>query len=395
MLAVISPSPQRPARLIGGHCLVGPGVQTLNRAPVNSTERAGAAGEDDVTRERIALDDIEFVARGLSRPVCVLAHESGLLFTSDWTGDGGVAVVAPDGAMARILARNAPRPLRPNGIALEPGGSALLADLGAEDGGVWRLHADGHVEPVLIEVEGRRLPPTNYVHVDAEGRLWVTVSTRHVPRHLAYRSDVADGFIVLVTADGSRIVADGLGYTNECLVSPDGRFLYVNETFARRLSRLPIRANGALGPREAVASFGEGSFPDGLTFDAEGGVWITSVVSNRVIRVAPDGRQEIVVEDVDPDHVAWVEAAFRETGLGRPHLDTVASRRLRNISSLAFGGPELRTAYLGCLLGDSIACFESPVAGHPPAHWSYPVPALAARLRPAEAARQTLGDTTS
>ena len=30
---------------------------------------------------------------------------------------------------------------------------------------------------------------------------------------------------------------------------------------------------------------------------------------------------------------------------------------LANISSLAFGGPDLRTAYLGCLLGDSIARF--------------------------------------
>ena len=29
---------------------------------------------------------------------------------------------------------------------------------------------------------------------------------------------------------------------------------------------------------------------------------------------------------------------------------------------LAFGGPDLKTAYLGCLLGDSIASFTMPVA---------------------------------
>jgi hypothetical protein len=57
--------------------------------------------------------------------------------------------------------------------------------------------------------------------------------------------------------------------------------------------------------------------------------------------------------------------------MNRPHLDTIISRRLRNISSLAFGGKDLKTVYLGCLLGDSLATFRSPVAGRPPVHWLF------------------------
>jgi hypothetical protein len=57
--------------------------------------------------------------------------------------------------------------------------------------------------------------------------------------------------------------------------------------------------------------------------------------------------------------------------MGRPHLDRITGRVLKNVSSLAFGGADLGTAYLGCLLGDSIAVFDAPVAGHPPAHWRY------------------------
>ena len=94
-------------------------------------------------------------------------------------------------------------------------------------------------------------------------------------------------------------------------------------------------------------------------------------MSNRVIRVAPNGAQQLVLEDADPAHVEECEAAYVSGTMGRPHLDKVTGRLLRNISSLAFGGPDLRTAYLGCLLGDSIAVFDSPVAGHPPAHWRY------------------------
>jgi sugar lactone lactonase YvrE len=175
----------------------------------------------------------------------------------------------------------------------------------------------------------------------------------------------------LADANGARIVADGLGYTNEALVSPDGCWLYVNETFGRRLSRFPLHPDGSLGAKEVVTTFGKGTFPDGLTFDSDGHVWITSIVSNRVLRVAPDGSQEVILEDADAGHIERCEAAFLADRLDRTHLDRPAGRVLKNISSLAFGGPDLRTAYLGCLLGDSLARFRAPVAGHPPVHWNY------------------------
>ena len=44
---------------------------------------------------------------------------------------------------------------------------------------------------------------------------------------------------------------------------------------------------------------------------------------------------------------------------------------VQNIASIAFGGPDLRTAYLGSLSGDTIATFRSPVAGLPLPHWAY------------------------
>jgi len=123
-----------------------------------------------------------------------------------------------------------------------------------------------------------------------------------------------------------------------------------------------------------VTTFGHGTYPDGLAFDAEGGVWITSIVSNRVIRVDPSGAQTVMLEDADPAHVDWTEQAFLAGAMGRPHLDKAAGKVLRNVSSLAFGGPDLRTAYLGCLLGDAIASFRSPVSGHPPVHWQWRAP---------------------
>lgn len=318
-----------------------------------------------------SLGRLGWRGHGLQRPECVLATAPGDLYSADWRG--GVAHLRPDGTQALYAAtRPDGLPLRPNGIALMPDGSFLLAQLGADDGGVYRLARDGTVSPWLLQLQGQPLPPTNFVLPDAEGRTWVTVSTRRTPRAQGYRREGGDGFIVCVDGRGARIVADGLGYTNEVAVHPSGAWLYVNETFARRLSRFPLHADGRLGDKQVVAEFGPGTFPDGLAFDEEGQAWVISIVSNRVIRVAPDGSQTLWLEDADPDHLAWVEAAYQSDSMGRPHLDQVKSQCLKNLSSIAFSGSDRRTAVFGCLLGDRLATLPLPAAGVAPPHWNCP-----------------------
>lgn len=324
--------------------------------------------------EGLELDNVAVIGSGLDRPECVLATVRGDFYTSDWRG--GVAHLLPDGTQTLYAGRTmdlAEGP-RPNGIALEPDGSFLFANLGSDAGGAWRLDRKGQIRPVLVDLEGAPLPPANFVTRDAAGRLWLSVSTRLRPRALDYRRNASTGFIVLMDRKGARIVADGLGFTNECLVDPTGRWLYVNETFGRRFSRFELRPDGDLGPKQVVAELGPGQYPDGFAFDAEGNAWTTSIISNQLIRISlATGQSTVMLEDSDAGHVAWVEAAYQADELGREHMDRIESEKLRNISSIAFGGPDLRTAYLGCLLGDHIYGMRLPVAGVPPVHWYYPV----------------------
>jgi sugar lactone lactonase YvrE len=142
----------------------------------------------------------------------------------------------------------------------------------------------------------------------------------------------------------------------------------VNETFGKRTSRFPILGND-LGKRQTVAEFPHGVFPDGLDFDAEGGLWITSIFSNRLVHVAPDARQRVVLEDNDPAFVDAIEAAFARGELAAAGNPQVPAARIRNLSSSAFGGPDLRTLYLGCLQAEHIYRMPSPVAGARPPHW--------------------------
>lgn len=317
----------------------------------------------------VSLSDLSFIGDGLRRPECVLPTASGDLFVSD---EAGATVIDRQCTTRRIVAKGGPADFMSNGIALLPDRSVLIANLGPA-GGVWRLAQDGTLTPHLLEVDGAPLPPTNFVGLDGQGRTWITVSTRQVPRTLAARPGPGDGFVVLLDQGRARIVADGIGYTNEAIADPQGKYLYVNETYGRCLSRYRIAANGDLGTKEVVCAFGPGVFPDGFAHDAEGNVWIVSVVSNRVIHVdTRTGTATTILEDADPAEMQRLEAAY-QAGTG-PHNERAAAgarRTLGNVASIGFGGPDLRTVYLGSLNATRIASFRSPIAGARPVQWDY------------------------
>jgi sugar lactone lactonase YvrE len=319
----------------------------------------------------LSLADVSFVGSRLARPECVLCTRAGDVFAADRRG--GVAHIAPGGEQRLYggATFDLSVPLFPNGIALDRDGSFLVTHLQDGDGGLFRLHRDGRVVPVLREVDGVRLHVTNFVLLDAQERIWITISTRLCPRIDAFRPGVADGYVVLIDSRGARIVAEGLAFANECRIDPTGCWLYVNETCAPRLTRYRVGENGDLSGRETVTEFGSGAFPDGMAFDVEGGVWITSIVSNRLIRVGADGMPVTLLEDSDPMQVAEVDAAFRAGRLNRTLLERNSAKRLAHLSSIAFAGPQLDRACFGVILGERLPIMNMPVRGLPPVHWDW------------------------
>lgn len=310
----------------------------------------------------------------LNRPECVVAHHSGLLFVPSWSGNGGISLIDLSGDTHHIVNNQSDFAIRPNGIALESGGSLLLAHMGDSSGGIFRLFADGALESVVTTANREPLPPCNFVVKDTVGRIWITVSTRKTPRATDYRRNADSGFIAVAEegASNATIVADGLGYANECVIDESAGQVFVNETFGRRLSVFDIAGGSPVNlvNKRLLCRFGEGTYPDGLALDTHGHLWVTSIVSNRILRVAPDGECVPFFEDSMHSHLRWTEAAYRSNQMGREHLDTSQSVMVKNISNLAFAGPERSRLYLGNLLGDSLPYIDTDFQGIAMPHWN-------------------------
>jgi sugar lactone lactonase YvrE len=265
--------------------------------------------------------------------------------------NGTIWVANDHGGVTRIDKGEAPLsigrlPAIPNGLAMEASGDFLIANVG--DGALYRLHRDGRYELIMNEVNGIAIEEAaNFVLLDSRERIWVTISTRVRPRADALRSPVADGYIILLDGQTPRIVADGLMFTNEARLDADERYLYVAETSAARISRFEVLDDGNLGPRQTYGPepLVPGGWVDGITFDVEGNLWFTEVRRSGLHILLPNGRVHTVFEDP------------RGTSINYP-------------TSITFGGPDLRTAYVGSLHMDRVAMFRSPTAGLPLFHWN-------------------------
>jgi gluconolactonase len=285
----------------------------------------------------VKTSDIQWRGQGLSRPECVLAERDGTLWCSD--NRGGVTRIAPDGSQAVI----GTIPGAPNGLALERGGSLLIANI--EDGKLYRLFRDGRHEIVLDAIDGKPLGAVNFVYRDGE-RIWVTVSTRHSPRREAVERAIPDGYVILIDNGKARVAAEGFCFTNEVRVDRARRHLYLAETAKGRVLRMELGEDGSLGRPETYGPepIAPGARVDGLTFDAEGNLWVTEVAHNGIYVIAPDRSCRCVFSDPGGETVTFP-------------------------ASVVFAGPDLRTVYIGSIPLTRLPWFRAPVAGEPLAHW--------------------------
>ena len=85
---------------------------------------------------------------------------------------------------------------------------------------------------------------------------------------------------------------DGFRVTNGPAFSPDGRIMYANDSARQVTYAYTVGTNGMPAGRRPFVQWGEGDgYPDGMTVDAEGCLWLAFWDGWCVRRVSPEGER--------------------------------------------------------------------------------------------------------
>ena len=318
---------------------------------------------------------------GLQRPECILAEPDGTLWTAD--ARGGVARLTPAGTQQIVTQKGSghfeqagsegDRYLRgtlPNGLAFACNGDILISNFGTDC--IEIMTRDGETRVLVDTIDGEPIGKVNFVLRDSKDRIWITVSTRIKNWMRALRTDLADGPVARYIDGKFHIVADGFHFTNEIRFDAKEEFLYVVETTGGHISRLRVAQDGGLRYREIYgpSSLGKGAWPDGIAFDSYGNLWGTMVYSDKLFVLTPQSDLRVLLDEGDPEKVEALEQQFVKGVVTEDVLFATGQGIAPWMASITFGGPDLRTVYIGSLKGQRIPYFQAPTAGLPMVHWN-------------------------
>lgn len=324
--------------------------------------------------------EVKFIGRDLQRPECILAEPDGSLWSAD--ARGGVVHIYPDGRQEIISqsfdqafsgadndADRFTQGTLPNGLAFADNGDILISNFGTDVLEV--MTRSGETKLLYDSIDGRPIGKVNFVLRDSKNRLWLTISTKIKNWMEAVGRTIEDGYIALADDKGIRIVAEGFRFTNEIRLDAKEEYLYIVETTGQCITRMKVGPDGSLTDRETYgpSKLGKYGFPDGIAFDSYGNLWGTLVMADVIYAITPEGDYLEILKDLDDEAGMALEQAFIEQKVTPDHMLAAGGKLAPWFASVTFGGPDLKTAYIGSLRGNTIPYFTSPVAGLPMVHW--------------------------
>jgi gluconolactonase len=282
------------------------------------------------------MSDWTLMASGLGFPEGPIAGEDGSVLVVEIEA-GSITRITPSGQVERLVQTGG----GPNGMAVGPDGMLYVCNNGGclwrewngmrlphgtpdtyQGGSIQRVNLfSGNVETLYTEAGEVPLKGPNDVVFDEHGGFWFTDNGKGTAR----QRSVTGVFYATTDGSGCREVIFPLENPNGVGISPDGRTLYVSETPPARLWAFDIVAPGevALAPglrgmsgRLVYSTPGVAAY-DSLAVEEGGNICVATIGHAGITVVAPDGK---LVEHVPTDD---------------PFT-----------TNIAFGGPDMRTAYV-------------------------------------------------
>src|SRR5947209_2173267 len=157
--------------------------------------------------------------------------------------------------------------------------------------GIQRVRADGTVELLASEVDGRVLAAPNDLAFGPDGRLYFTESgTEQDPR--VDTPTPGRLFVLDSSGNGEMLLERADAYPNGIAFDAQGR-LYWTESMAHRVCRLDD------GEAATFSQLTDGHVPDGMAFAQDGRLLVFTTISGGVTVLSPDGEilEEIALDE--------------------------------------------------------------------------------------------------
>jgi gluconolactonase len=248
--------------------------------------------------------EIVVVAEGLEFPEGPVAMADGSVIVTEIRA-GRVTRVRPDGSKELVVETGG----GPNGAAIGPDGALWIANNGGafswheeqgltipgptpqthQGGSIQRFDFEsGRLETVYESCDGRPLLGPNDLVFDGEGGFWFT----------DHGCTTADGrrfgALLYARSDGSQITRqrEGLIAPNGVGLSPDGRNVYVADTYLQRLWAFDVGEPGVLAPPglapgRVVANLPDYQLLDSLAVEAGGKVCVATIINGGITAFDP------------------------------------------------------------------------------------------------------------
>jgi sugar lactone lactonase YvrE len=200
----------------------------------------------------------------------------------------------------------------------------------------------------LFRLDGWPSVRLNEARPDPRGSLWAGSMRNNVhPDGSSGEVGGQDGILVRIDPNGrASCFREKIGISNTLAWSPDQRHFYFGDTLANVIWVYDYDAStGAISnERPFLEGFGRG-YPDGSAVDSEGYLWNCRFCGNCIVRVAPDGK-----------------------------IDRVVEMPVKNITTCTFGGADLQTLFVttasaeaprGDRLAGSLFAIRTDVKGQP------------------------------